>query len=271
MSLEIWPTGRPRAVVINVMYEQWADGVAPSIGPMGTPLPGGAVDYQAISWARYGRTTGIYHLLELLSEFGVRGSFYASGILTESAPDSLRQIVSAGHELCGHSYSQNIIPASITKEEEQTDIASSLEALEKTTGIRPAGWISPRCTPSQYTSELLAAEGLSWYGDVFDADLPSVEQTQAGPIVALPFGMEVNDLPLFVRYGQPARELAQTFTEILDEHRRSRQKTYLDVTVHAHIGGRPAGLSALRTILTQLKMADDCWIATRNEIAACVE
>lgn len=270
MSDSMWPTGKANAVVINVMYEQWAEGIAPGLGPMGNPLPAGALDYQALSWARYGRTTGIYHLLDLLGEYHVHGSFYTSAILTESAPESLQRIVEEGHELCGHSYSQDIIPASITETLERADIAKSLNALERCTGTRPAGWISPRCTPSAHTSTLLAEQGCSWYGDVFDADLPYIEPTSAGSIVALPFGMEVNDLPMTIRYGQPSRELVATFQDLLHEHRQMATKSFLDVTVHTHISGRPVGLGALRAILQEATSANDIWIATRREIAACV-
>ena len=44
-----WPGGRHIAVVFNVAYEAWSDGVATGVGPMGNPLPAGARDTNAIS------------------------------------------------------------------------------------------------------------------------------------------------------------------------------------------------------------------------------
>ena len=55
-----WPGGRHVAVVFNLAYEAWSDGIAPGIGPMGNPLPPGVVDTNAISWANYGATRGIH-------------------------------------------------------------------------------------------------------------------------------------------------------------------------------------------------------------------
>jgi hypothetical protein len=49
-----WPGGKPLAVIFNVCLEAWSDGKAPGISPMGNPLPAGALDTMAISWASYG-------------------------------------------------------------------------------------------------------------------------------------------------------------------------------------------------------------------------
>jgi hypothetical protein len=120
------------------------------------------------------------------------------------------------------------------------------------------------------TAQLLTEQGLSWYGDVFDDDLPYLEATPAGEIVALPFSMEVNDLPMSIRYGEPWRELALTFIDALAEHRQLPHRSFIDVTVHAHLAGRPVGLGALRQILEHVADQDDLWVATRSEIAACL-
>jgi peptidoglycan/xylan/chitin deacetylase (PgdA/CDA1 family) len=267
---ETWPTGARLAVTINVMYEQWSPGTAPGIGPVGNPLPAGATDYQALSWSDYGHRTGIWRLLDLLAQFQVRASVYPSGILAETAPDTLKAVVDAGHELCGHSWSQDVIAATLGEDDERALIERTVRALESVTGRRPAGWISPRCTPSASTARLLAEAGFRWFGDVFDTDLPYLIDTAAGPIVGLPFDLDVNDMPLHVRYGQPHRALDAAFRDTLDGMRTENRKAYLDVTVHAHVGARTAGRAALRRILEHLRDSDDCWVATRGELAATV-
>lgn len=267
---DAWPTGHRLAVVVNVMYEQWAPGTTPGIGPVGNPLPAGATDYQALGWSDYGHRTGIWRLLELLDRFDVRASVYPSGILAETAPESLRAIVDGGHELCGHSWSQDLIAATLGEDDEREMIARTVAALESVTGRRPGGWISPRCTPSAATARLLAAAGFQWFGDVFDTDLPYVIDTGAGPIVGLPFDLDINDMPLHIRYGQPHQALVSTFRDTLDGMRAEGRKAYLDVTVHAHVAGRPAGRAALTHVLEHLRSTGDCWVATRAELAATV-
>lgn len=109
MMLKSWPNGAQGALVINIMYEQGAPGVAPGLGPMGNPLSAGVLDYQAVSWADYGWRTGVHEVLRLLEKEAVRATFYVSGILTETAPQSVRAIAEGGHEIAGHSWVQNLV------------------------------------------------------------------------------------------------------------------------------------------------------------------
>jgi polysaccharide deacetylase len=290
-----WPNGAKVAVAINVMYEQWSDGVAPGIGPMGNPLRDG-IDYQAISWAAYGRETGIWNILEALNDLDVSASVYASGILSESAPESLAAITAGGHEICGHGWAQEMVPTAMTAAEELRTIQRCVQGLQDAAGQRPRGWISPRCTPSAATAQFLASEGFHWFGDVFDTELPYPITTGSGEtgsggngsggngsggngsggngsgqIVALPFGMELNDLPLTIRYGRPISDLAAD-TEFSLAAREARETpSILDVTVHAHIGGRPDGIKVLRHIISRVVDSPSCWVATRAQIASAAQ
>jgi peptidoglycan/xylan/chitin deacetylase (PgdA/CDA1 family) len=264
-ALSSWPGDRTAALVVNVMYEQWAPGVAPGLGPMGNPLPGGLLDHQAVSWADYGWRTGVWELLALLEKEGVPATFYVSGILAETQPDSVRAIAEGGHEISGHAWTQDSLRPALTRDEERADIVRCAEALHAASGQRPRGWISPRCTPSEHTAELLAGAGFEWFGDVFDADLPYWLDTAAGRIAALPFGLDVNDLPMTVRYGQPTRELVKSFDYAAQGLLMRRRLGYIDVTLHAHVGGRPPGLRALHEILAAARGLD-LWIGTRGDI-----
>ncbi len=264
-SLTSWPEGRTGALVINIMFEQWAPDAAPGLGPMGNPLPGGAVDYQALSWADYGWRTGVWSALDLLEKEQLPATFYVSGMLTETAPDAVRAIAESGHEISGHSWAQNRIPALIGADEERAEIERCTEQLASVSGQRPRGWISPRCTPSASTGELLADAGYEWWGDVFDADLPYWLDTPSGSITALPFGLEINDLPMTVRYGQPTRELVSSFEFEARGLSLQRRLGYIDVTLHAHVGCRPAGLLALTEIIAVARRLG-FWIATRGDI-----
>jgi peptidoglycan/xylan/chitin deacetylase (PgdA/CDA1 family) len=263
----IWPNGARTALVINVMYEQWDPMKSPGLGPMGNPLPANLMDYQAISWADYGWRTGIWRLLDYFSEEELAATFYLSGILCETAGESIRKIVADGHEICAHAWSQDRLLPSLTEADERAEIARCVEAFERVCGTRPRGWMSPRCTPSAHTARLLAGAGFDWFGDVFDADLPYVIATEEGTITAFPFGLDVNDLPVTVRYGQPARELFSTFTDVVAGLEDLGRIAYIDATVHAHVGARPAGMAALRQIVAHAR-EHGMWIATRSDVAA---
>ena len=129
----------PVSVVVNVMLEQWEAGVAPGLGPMGNPLPGGAIDHQALSWARYGPRTGAGKLLDLLAARSVPATFYISGILAEENPKLVATIAGDGHEIAAHGWAQNIVPAALDKRTEREQLRRCLTVLTDAAGQRPDG------------------------------------------------------------------------------------------------------------------------------------
>src|SRR5437588_12747019 len=167
-----WPGGKRIAVVFNVCLEAWSDGKAPGISPMGNPLPSGVLDTMAISWAAYGVKTGIYRLLEAFSRQRAKTSVMVNAIIAERAPEAVRAIAEGGHEVLSHSYAMDVIPALLSDEEERKNIERCTKLLQNASGQKIQGWLSPRGTSKNTTPKLLADAGYSWYGDVFDADLP---------------------------------------------------------------------------------------------------
>jgi hypothetical protein len=265
-----WPHGRAIAVSVSVMLEGWSDGAAPGIGPMGNPLKPGVLDLQARSWADYGPNVGAWRLLDVLAGAGASAVFYTSGIVAERHPRLMRAIVDAGHAVGGHSWGQEIIPATQSRDDEARDLQRCIETLESATGKRPRGWLSPRCTPSLHTAELLAANGFAWHADYFDEDLPRMLDTPAGSLVAVPFTMEVNDMPLYVRYGSEPASYTSTFERIVSEWPAPDARPYcLDVTVHAHVFGRPFGaIEFEKTLAIARKHAARVWLTDHASLAA---
>jgi peptidoglycan/xylan/chitin deacetylase (PgdA/CDA1 family) len=266
-----WPGGRHVAVVLNVAYEGWSDGKAPGIGPMGNPLPAGAFDTNALSWGSYGATRGIERLMRALDRTGRRASVMVSGVFAERTPATLRAIADAGHEIVAHCYAQDIIPAQLTADQVRADIEKTTAALEAASGQRPRGWISPRGTPSPDSARLLIEAGYAWQGDVFDDDRPYLQIFDTGRIVAIPLTMEINDLPHAKRFGRSPGQYVELFDEALSHMLADdSEAVMIDVTVHAHVYGRPAGAWAFAAIAAKVGARDDIWLATRAEITTQV-
>jgi len=265
---EGWPAGRPVALSVSVMLEGWTDDAAPGIGPMGNPLRAGVYDTQAKSWAEYGARTGAWRLLDVLADTKTKAVFYVSGILAERHPELMRAIVKAGHDIAAHSWSQHIIPAYQTREEEHADLKRCIAALQSSSGQRPQGWISPRATPSLNTPELLALEKFTWFADAFDRDLPYRLDTKAGPITAMPFTMEVNDFPLCIRYGHAPEAFVRTLQAMLDGWSEIRSPSAcIDLTAHAHVFGRPAGAIAFKQAIRLAQDSAATWMTTHADLS----
>ena len=181
-----WPKGQRIAVAVTVMLEQWSEGKAPPWGVQGTSLKPGTLDRGGISWGTYGGKVGVWRIIDLLRQNNVRGTFCVNAKCAEIWPEAAKAIVASGHDIAGHGYLQDQLLAYMTPQEEHACIKDSLAILQRASGVRPRGWISPVLAWTDHTSECLAQEGLDWHGDWLDIDRPRVKTTRSGPIAYIP-------------------------------------------------------------------------------------
>lgn len=263
-----WPGDRHVAVVFNIAYEAWQDGTASGIGPMGNPLPGGAFDPNADSYGRYGANAGIRRLLGVLKKTGVRANIFTSGILAERDPDQVRAVADAGHEVMGHGYAQNLIPVTLSDADDEEYMTLTTRLLTETTGVKPAGWVSPRATANHKTLRRLIRHGYKWQADAVDDDLPYLERYEEGDLVAVPLCIDFNDLSHSMRFGRTPRQFVEVFRDALEHTVAAADDTViLDVLVHTHCYGRPAGAWAYGEIASMCAGRKDIWVTTRGRIA----
>lgn len=265
----LWPNDKRIAIFFRVSFEWWSDDKWPGIGPMGNPLKAGVPDLNAVGWAEYGHRRGIFRILDVLARQKIKATVNVSGIMAERYPSTVRSITDAGHEVVAHSYTMDMIPAYLSEDEEKANIRRTTELIEKATGKRPKGWISPRSTPSLRSPRLLAEAGYEWHGDTLNDDLPYLIQYPDRSIVAFPNNTEVNDLPLYMRYGNSPRVYVEIFEDWLESVRkRETGPVRMDPAIHTHVFGRQPGLSMYERVIEIAKGSDDIWIGTRSEAVA---
>jgi peptidoglycan/xylan/chitin deacetylase (PgdA/CDA1 family) len=253
--------------MFNICLEAWSDGKAPGISPMGNPLPAGVLDTMAISWAAYGVNVGIYRLLDALDQHGAKASAMVNAIVAERTPEAVKAVAAGGHEVLSHSYTMDVVPGLLSEEEQRKNIARCTKLLEQAGGSKVQGWLSPRGTSGPGHARLLAEAGYRWHGDVFDDDLPYVQTFGDRRIVAIPLATDVNDMP-FMKYGNAPQMMLDSFNQNIDVARAAAERpAAIDVTVHAHIFGRPRGAWFYEKIVARAASCDDVWIATRAEVA----
>lgn len=265
-----WPGGKRIAVFFRVAYEGWSDDKWPGVSPMGNPLRQGFPDLNARGFGEYGHRRGIHRALGVLARHGVRATILVNGILAERYPDTVRKIADGGHDIVAHSYAMDVIPVYLDEQQEIDNIRRTTDLIEKAAGVRPKGWISPRSTPSPRTVQFLIDAGYEWHGDTLNDDLPYVVEFGSRSIVAIPGTMDINDLPHYMRYGNPPRQMVEMFEDWLNYVRKYEHEAKIDPTIHTHVFGRPAGIWAYDRIIEIAKAAGDIWIATRSEAAAHV-
>jgi hypothetical protein len=84
----------------------------------------------------------------------------------------------------------------------------------------------------------------------------------------MPFTLYVNDMPLYMRYGNAPRQYVEMFERTLARLvERETGAMLLDATAHAHVFGRPLGTWAYEEVIQIAQRTRDVWIGTRAEAA----
>jgi peptidoglycan/xylan/chitin deacetylase (PgdA/CDA1 family) len=258
-----WPDGRRIAVTMTAMLETWSEGKPPPYGVQATPLKAGTIDHGGIAWGSYGGKVGVWRIIELMSRNKMRGTFCVNARCAELYPDAVAQIVKSGHDVAGHGYLQDQLLAYMTPEEERTTIRRCLELLEKVSGQRPAGWISPVLAYTEHTRRFLIEEKLLWHGDGRDSDLPNVVETSGGSIVHIPASDFTDNRVL----RASPMDLWDVYKETFDYLYWNEPPALLALSMHCHFGGRPLISAIVEKILKYMAQYPDVWFASYGEIA----
>ncbi len=258
-----WPNGARLAVMVTVMFESWPDGKAPPYGPMASGLREGVTDLQGISWAHYGGRTGIWRLMRLFDSFGIKATIAANAKTIERFPEAAKALIAKGHEIAGHSYTQDMFMPYCTADEERALIRRCTQVIESVVGVRPTGWASPRMTPTAHTAGILADEGYLWHGDYHDTDLPYVVTAGRGKLVALPHSDFTDNRVL---RGSP-RDFHDVYKDTFDFLYQNESPSLLNLTLHTHFGARPPMAAMLHAVLKYMRGFNDVWFARHDELA----
>jgi allantoinase len=142
--------------------------------------------------------------------------------------------------------------------------------LTRYAGKAPKGWLGPYLAQSSSTLDLLKEAGYSYVMDWPADDQPFWMRTRAGPILSVPYPLELNDSPSLVFRQHTAREFEEMIIDQFDEmlKRSQRYPLVFSIAVHPFIIGQPFRMQALRRALDHiLKWRENLWISTPGEIA----
>ncbi|HTN70092.1 MAG TPA: polysaccharide deacetylase family protein, partial [Methylomirabilota bacterium] len=179
---------------------------------------------------------------------------------------AVKELHARGHEIAGHSYTQDLILPYLKPEEEKEVIQRCSRIIEKAVGTRPVGWFSPVAAPTVNTAEFLAEEGFFWHGDYNDSDLPYVFTTPKGSLVAIAHSDFTDNRVL---RGSPS-DFYDVYKNTFDFLYKHERPAVINLTVHAHFGGRPLMSAMLSELLHYMKGFSEVWFARHDEVARWV-
>jgi peptidoglycan/xylan/chitin deacetylase (PgdA/CDA1 family) len=231
VNLEVWDISRPMARQI-------------------LPAPTGQVllpDVPNWSWHEYGMRVGVWRFFKLYERLGIRPTLSINARVCEDYERVAAQARDANWEFMGHAYEQ--MP--IHKVEDQRGMINrSMDILEKFTGKRPVGWLGPGLTETYETPELLAEAGVKYIGDWVWDDEPCQISTKYGPLVTLPYTVELNDIPTMVVQHHESPYWATRCKDMLDRlHMEGEQRAkIMAIAIHPYISGQPHRIKYLEDV-----------------------
>ncbi len=231
-----------------VNYEVWD--IARPMARQVIPAPTGQVlwpDVPNWSWHEYGMRVGAWRFYELYARLGIKPTLAANARICEDYPRVAEQAKKDGWEFMGHAYDQQ----PIHKEDDQVAmIERSMSVIEKFTGKRPVGWLGPGLTQTLETPENLVKAGVQYIGDWVYDDEPTTIKTDNGPLVTIPYTVELNDIPMMIVQHHESDYLLKRAIDQFDRlyAEGAHRAKIMAVAIHPYISGQPHRIKYLEAI-----------------------
>jgi allantoinase len=247
------PDGARMAVWTIVNVEDWGierpmpRTVLPP--PMGQPL---LPDIPNWAWHEYGMRVGFWRLFDCMRKFGIVPTLAINGIVCRTYPRVAQAAKDAGWEFMGHGWLQ----APMHKVDDQPyAIRETIETIRAFTGKAPVGWESPGLTETYDTLDHLAAAGIRYVANWVVDDQPLYLRSAHGPVVSVPYSLEINDIAMMVVQNHPAGELLQRGKDQFDRlYEESAGTTrVMAIAVHPYITGVPHRIRYLEALYEHMR------------------
>jgi allantoinase len=263
-----WPNGRRLAVYVALNLEHFAfgEGLGAELAP-GGPQP----DVLNYAWREYGNRVGAWRLLAMFDALALPAAALLNTAMYDHAPQLVAAMRRRGDEIVGHGRTNAERQSILPEDEERRLIAECTRRMTAEEGRAPGGWLSPWIAESHVTPDLLREAGyvytLNWCSD----DQPVWMATRAGPLLAVPYPQELNDIPAIVARKDGADAFADMIVDTFDEmiEQAEGQPLVMGIALHAYIVGQPHRLRHLRRALAHVAAhRERIWLATPGAIAA---
>ena len=262
-----WPNGARLAVYIAVNLECFAfgQGLGAELAP-GGPQP----DVLNYAWRDYGNRVGAFRLIDALDAIKAPASVLINADIYAHAPGLAQAFRARGDEFVGHGRSNSERQGVLDEAGEAALIAEATHMLTREEGMPPKGWLGPWISQSHATPDLLAGQGYQYVLDWCMDDQPVWMRTRHGPLLAVPYPQEINDIPMVVARRIEGAAFAQMIIDHFDEmlEQSAREPLVMGIALHPYIVGQPHRLRHLRRALQHIaRHRDQIWLTTAGAIS----
>ncbi|MBT4521653.1 MAG: polysaccharide deacetylase family protein [Halieaceae bacterium] len=265
----VWrlPEGKRVAVYTVVNIEEWD--IEKPVAREYVTSPAGVSTVPNIpnwAWHEYGMRVGFWRLLAYLEAHGLKASAAINATVCEGAGEPVAAAMrDAGWGFMGHGYHQQALH---TVEDQRENISKSFDVLRSYCGVDPKGWLGPGLHETLDTLDYLAEVGFKFVTDWPMDEQPVSMATQSEPIVAMPYPMELSDLPMMVVHQHESHVWYDRVVAQFDRLYREglEQPRVMSMSVHPYIMGVPHRIGQFEKAYDYLLGHDDVWFTTAEEI-----
>ncbi len=261
------PDGKPLIVHLVVNVEHWRFDQPMPRKIITAPHGAESVpDIPNYSWAEYGMRAGMPRILDLFADRGVPASTSINAGVIEAYPACAEAMLAAGWEFIGHGMHQKSMQA---EDDESSVIEAALDTLERFTGIKTRGWLSPGLKETMVTPDLLKGAGVDYVCDWVVDDLPTWMTTAHGPLIAMPYNLEINDSIIYAIEKHASPEMYRRLTDTVAAFGQELETSarVLAIGLHPHLIAVPHRIGYLERMVDDLLARDDTVFMTGSQIA----
>ena len=265
-----WPGGKRLAFCLttNLAWHAFGKGRGHDNAKHGEPQT-----QRNYSWRDYGNRIGIWRLFDLADELELPLAHNTNSALYDYAPQIFERIRLRGDEIIAHARtnSENLHDFR-WEEDEKRLIEDVTAAFTRNEGKAPQGWLSGGSYEHAWTPDLLKEAGYQYLCDWPCDDQPMWMRTRSGPLLSVPYPVELNDSPQIIHRQHTGREFCDMLVDQFEEMVEQSDKHPLvcNVSIHPHTFGYPFRLRPLRLALRHClasRHADRLWKCRPGEIA----
>jgi peptidoglycan/xylan/chitin deacetylase (PgdA/CDA1 family) len=199
------------------------------------------------------------------------GAHLINTTVFDYAPQIVDALKARGDEFIGHGRTNAERHGGMWEADEKRFLEEIRDAIEKASGKRPRGWMAPWMASTRWSPDLLKEVGFDFLMDWPNDDQPIWMKTRSGPLMSVPYPIEVNDSPqILVRHhsGDDFRDMIiGQFEELLRQS--AKQPLVCGIALHTMIVGQPYRLRALREALQHIAnhpQKDKVWFTRPSDI-----
>jgi len=267
-----WPDGKRLAFYIALNVEHFAFGEGMGHTPTEPAPPPDARNY---AWRDYGLRVGVWRIFDLLDELKLPACHLLNSAVYDHAPQITDRIRARGDEIVGHGRTNSERQADYPEAGEAALIREATDVIAQREGTPPRGWMGPWISESTVTPDLLKEAGYAYLMDWPCDDQPFWMRTRSGPILSVPYPVEINDSPAHLNRRHTAVDFKEMLTDQFDQmvELAKKQPLVMGLALHTFIVGQPYRLRQLRRALEHIvnhPRAKTVWFTRPGDIASHV-